>query len=276
MADLENPTSIEDKPWLIYPKRDGNDVEKLEKEAQGKWILFRNFSTLNATWKELIDKVKSKDLDAFAMTCSTHMYNPSATGPGPCTSGAIRVYVRSDTEMHKVGEQLVQIVKHDISYKDERSDPQKYNFKSDEFPAPLKYYWNEGNPQLITPAPNSFSVKEDRFKMNVVQGPLSGGRIHGQWIFKSTYDNLTKDWEKVKDFMMSGNLQAIDMICPLKRAPPDWSPQIIVRTTQCDQAIGEQLSKLMQREVVYQLPAKIIKTVGLSVSAYRISTLFKK
>ncbi len=85
-----------------------------EKEMHGKWMTFKHFDEIDATWKEIVTAMENNTLErCWVAKCSTLYYDPSSVGPGPTTSGVITVHT-SKENIQLVGEQLISIVKHQV------------------------------------------------------------------------------------------------------------------------------------------------------------------
>ena len=267
----KQPTLITNKPWVIYPNEEAED--ELEKRTHGKWMVYRRFDELDAMWEELKENVSSKTIEAYAMKCSTLMYNPTDTGPGPCNSGAIRVHVGSQDDIVKVGEQLVRLVKHDILYKcNKTTENGVYTHTSKHRPSSFKYFWNDGEPKMIELTDEDIQLDgivetphhidtNDEWKLNIVSMQQHRARGHtGQWVIKyprttsGERSRITDDWHAIKSLMESGRLPAIRMICPNKRR--EDCAIIVVHTTRTNRdTVGSQLEELLKRtDLKYECP----------------------
>jgi len=73
-------------------------------------------------------------------------YNPSKSGPGPCTTAAISVYTEKHN-MDVIGFRLIEMVKQDINYKtNAEAWKTRYQAFSKKFKKTL--YWNGGKPSV--------------------------------------------------------------------------------------------------------------------------------
>lgn len=249
-ADSVKPTSIKDKQSLIHPA--DKDEEELEKTL-GKWIVFRYLAELDDTWDMLKRAFDAGKLKAEALKSSTMYYNPSASGPGCCVHGAIRVFTQKK-KRDFIGNQLIKLVKHDIRYKSveatEAGALATQNFHT--------LFWNAGKPTARYHPGIKHSYKhpsnDDLWQQNVVRAPLFHSQdVYGKWIVSSFDSAVTKHWHLLKGKVESGELGVTQMVCPA-RAKKEDPPVIEVYTTREEEDdVGEQIDEILGADQVYEL-----------------------
>ena len=265
LVHVVEPTSVEDSFWVYapLPGRQFGTTSNEEELGYGKWLVFRSFCDLDATWAQVCAAIASGELNASAGRCSTKRYNPSSTGGGPRTSGVICVYSTRET-VEEVGGQLIQLAQHDISYKTvEATKSGKYTHRGEKKVTEKTILWNEGSP-LVDPPPDSdvkrFSWKAatagdkmvDRWHLNTA-API----IYGHWtVFCKEEDNLTELWHKLKQKVEFGELAGVVKLeCPLKpKDKKSKSSVVFVHTVENQEIrdiIGKQLSRVVQSDVLY-------------------------
>ena len=118
-----------------------------DQKTFGKWLVFKQFEELDATWHMIREAVESGELGATGAKCSTAKPDPSSH-PMDSSEGVIRVYTSEET-MDEVGFKLVHMVEQDIRYKtDEATLQGKYNATEHTNVSLQTIHWNDGKPYL--------------------------------------------------------------------------------------------------------------------------------
>ena len=192
-----------------------------EKEMHGKWMTFKHYDEIDATWKEVVTAMENNTLErCWVAKCSTLYYSPSNVGPGPTTTGVITVHT-SKEYIQLVGEQFINIVKQDIKYKTNKTTlKDEYAYKGQRVKTRNLYY-NEGLPTGQNPktkCPGTVADKEDIWNVNEVKKPefFSLGPRFYQWILTLENEELTALWHKIKQEIENGRIRAFKMVCPNK------------------------------------------------------------
>lgn len=245
----------------------------------GKWMVFRHFDEIDKTWKEIRTAVLDNTLSGCVVaSCSTMLYNPTACGPGPRTTGVICIFT-DEHNVDDVGFRLIKIVKQDIKYKlDKDSREYKYVHVGAGRVSIKTIYWNYGRPSFMSngrPCYGSFYRPEDIWHLNVVKArePLASQRVHGRWVLFMGYFELTGFWHFMKGLIESeaDNFGVIKMMCPPKHAysSPTEVPVFHVYTSDKNRkTVGSKLIRLIKRDICYEH-----KPHGLDTSRH-VDTLF--
>lgn len=138
------PTRIKDQLAIFYPlSASGDDIIKA---SFGRWLVGEPFYKLNETWQKIIQEIEAHRLTATGLKSSTGRYNPSSSGPGPVTNGAISVYTTKD-DVDEAGFELIRVVEHDIQYQ-EVSVSGRYRHRGDHKIISKTLFWNNGKPSF--------------------------------------------------------------------------------------------------------------------------------
>ena len=217
-----NPSETTDYAWIysLPPKREQDDV------VLGKWLVFRPYSQIDETWHLVRKATESGVLreSTRGAKCSGLFYDPCCHGPGPKTSGVICVYTMEE-DVDRAGFILINMLKHDLKYKtDEATLDGDYSWKGKGASVCLKtLYWNNGKPSFVFEGklcrgPRCHGIK-DEWRINCVAAPESimstDVLCYGRWVIVPKR-NLTELWHLLKDMIKSGELGAVEMVCPPK------------------------------------------------------------
>ena len=242
-------------------------------------MVFRHFDEIDKTWAQIRTAVLDNALNGCVVaSCSTMLYNPTASGPGPQTTGVICVFT-DQYNVNKVGFKLVEMVEHDIKYKlDKDSRDYKYVHVGAGKVSIKTIYWNGGRPSFSFQGRSCYStsyMREDTWHLNVVKArePLASHSVHGRWILFMGYFELTGFWHFLKQLIESkdDNFGVIKMVCPHKRSysSPTEVPVFHVYTSdKTRKTVGNKLIHLIKRDICYEY-----KPRGLDTSRH-IDTLF--
>ena len=256
--DFLKPTQVHDV-HIIYFKV----TERKKGKSYGKWMVFKHFDELDATWERVKMALLRDELQGCSHAgCSTMRYNPSVSGPGPDLIGVICVYTKQHN-MDAIGFKLIEMEKHDIRYKTEQdSGDYKYSFNSST-PVSIKtIYWNDGRPSFVCEDKPQYSTslkREDIWHLNVVDAPesLNLGEVEGRWVLFPEYKELTGLWHTLKKLVESeeDNFGIIRMICPPKRKRKCTieKPEFHIHTSKGRRRIvGRKLIRMVEDDIVYQ------------------------
>ncbi len=225
------PTSITDE--YVVTARAPPEITSTQTVRYGKWLVFKDVEQLDDTWRVIKQAVESGELGAMEASCSTRRYNPTEAGPGSKQSGVIRVFTSEET-MDEVGFRLVQLVKHDISYKTEEATRKGIYVHSGAKKTTIKtVYWNNGEPSLkLTGKPFSWrtaslpegggassrGLTREFWSQNIARAPVdresSSKKINGKWLLYVDHEKMSEVWHIVKDEIESGKLGALEAECP--------------------------------------------------------------
>ena len=113
----------------------------------GRWLVFKHYDELDSTWEVIREAMCEDELQGcILISCSTMKYNPKESGPGPRTTGLIRVHTE-EHNMDDIGFKLIQLVKQDIKYKRFCNTLEgKYTHAVSGRTTIKTIYWNSGRP----------------------------------------------------------------------------------------------------------------------------------
>ena len=238
-------------------------IERIQGVALGKWMIFKHWDELDATWERVRTAVLRNELEGCSSASSCTMrYNPSITGPGPHLAGVICVYTQ-EHDMDAIGFKLIEMVEQDIRYKtDQDTIDYKYSFNSST-PVSIKtIYWNNGRPSSECedkPLSSTWLKREDFWCLNVVEAPksLNFGEVEGRWVLYPEYKKLTGLWHTLKRLVESEkeNFGVTKMICPPKRKRKCAMerPEFHVHTSkERKRSVGQKLIRMMEDDILYQ------------------------
>ena len=181
--------------------------------------------------------MEANNLTATGLKSSTGRYNPSSTGPGPVTNGAISIFTTEDN-IDQAGYEVIQIVQHNIQYK-EKSASGQYRHRGDRKIISKTLYWNNGRPSFHSIRKYHKSVWneniKDKWHLNVVKSPKQPDRVRsemvGYWCAECKIENLTDLWHSMREKIISGILGPVKMDCPGSRRKR-VNPLVLVWTAQ--------------------------------------------
>ena len=256
--DPLKPTQLHDVHYIYFKVR-----ERKKGVAFGKWMIFKHWDELDATWERVKMALLRDELqDCSDAACSTMRYNPSVSGPGPDLAGVICVYTQ-EHDMDAIGFKLIEMMKHDIKYKTDRDTlDYKFSFNSSTPVSIKNMYWNNGRPSFECedkPHKSSSFKREDIWHLNVVEGPksLNLGVVEGRWVLFPEYKKLTGLWHTLKKLVESEeeNFGVIRMVCPPKRKRncsserPEFHVYI---SNERRRSMGQKLIRMMEDDIKYQ------------------------
>lgn len=205
----------------------------------GRWLVGEPLYKLDETWQRIKDEMEAHKLSTTGLKCSTGRYNPSSTGTGPVTNGAISIYT-TEENIDKAGFEVIGIVQHDIHYKTKAASASgRYRYKGNKDVTLKSLYWNDGNPQFHNLIKGNRSVwKEikDKWHFNIARSPmkLKHDEISGYWCAESDMGNLTELWHYMRELIESDRLGPVKMECPKEKRKKKGSsqPLLLLFTTQ--------------------------------------------
>ena len=230
--------------------------------THGKWMVFKHFDEIDETWEKIRTAMAEGELEGCEwVKCSTAKYDPTKEGPGPSTCAVICVHT-NELDIDAIGFSLVWIVNQDIKYKtNEVSQNREFAFTVERRVAQKTIFWNYGSPSTEYEGEicsgTSF-YKDDIWHLNVVTAPepFHSVEVHGRWILMLEYVELTALWHHLKKIIESkDNFGIITMVCPpkLDRRSKDEVPVFHIYTgTKQHRFVGEQLLKIIQRDIYYE------------------------
>lgn len=244
LGGLEYPTKVRDSLYIYLSAT--NSQTDVSSESYGRWLVGEPLYNLDETWQRIVEQMMSKTLSATGLKCTTGRYNPSSAGPGPTKNGAISVYTTKENR-DIVGDQLIQIVQHDIVYKSNEASG-KYRHRGDRHLLEKTLYWNKGEPssqnKLKWKRKNKVHTAEwnerlrDDWHLNIAvckEKKLTRKEISGYWQVGCSYENLTVLWHIIKDKIESGSIGPVKMVCPKpdpRRKKKDSIPLFLVFTAE--------------------------------------------
>ena len=272
LADpYQDPTMVTQVYQLSCPASGYSD--DYASVSHGKWLIFRNCEDYNETWRVIREEVRSGNLGATGVFCTTKRYDPSSSGGGPDTSGVMCVCAKEEDHID-VGMRLVKLkaIQHDIKYK---TFEKSTNWEFVHIPGinhrvtSLTIFWNNGDPYaseeprpetVLCPAPCrrkfEYNVEADIWKVHIVRGTpkYESERIHGKWIIDCVYQKMeaTRLWHKLKHLVERGDIPAISMEFP--RPPRNVDPAILVFTAEGRMGLaGEKIISIVKRDICYMV-----------------------
>ncbi len=261
----QDPLNVTEVNELICPGHSySTDFLKV---SYGQWMVFKDFSELSDTWRDLREVVRSGSLGATGAKCSTLRYNPLRGGAGPTTIMKIAIYTKEDDVMD-VGMNLIRLpcVQQITKYKTlsaTLAGQYKYtNTPGTQSVTSYTLYWNEGNPSSER-APRCFQKKtsfnydssRDLWKINVVDGAsqYASEKVNGHWNVTSNFDitsplNISKLWHTWKPKIEGGDIPAVKMECP---GPKNVAKIHVFTSEEHMDAVGKSLISLLQSDFTY-------------------------
>ena len=230
------PTKIKDRLEIFYPlSMSGDDIIKA---SFGRWLVGEPFYKVNDTWQAIREGMEADRITATGLKSSTGRYNPSSSGPGPVTTGAISVFT-TEENIDEVGFEVIKIVKHDIQYKEVSADGQ-YRHRGDRKFIKKTLYWNKGNASFSgkTGRGSAWNTNiRDKWHLNVVRSSKLDEQsdIVGYWCAESKIENLTDLWHSLREQIISGMLGPVKMECPGRRNRRGWretNPVVLLLTAE--------------------------------------------
>ena len=219
--------------WIEMELDEESETEHIRKENQeddksaiyGKWLVMKDIDKIDETWSQIVRAMINDKLQGCQVCkCSTMLYNPSCSGPGPRTNNVICVYT-CEHDMDAIGFKLVEIVKHDIKYKTDAATEEYRYVHAGSGKCTIKtIYYNNGKPSFNLEGDKCFSTTygmEDKWHLNVVKCPemSKSEDAYGRWIIELEYQDLTDLWYilKRKIEFDKEKFGALLMVCPKKR-----------------------------------------------------------
>lgn len=260
-----NPTAIKDRFWLYV---DG-PPHLQDCESYGKWVVTQPLEDIDKTWRVVGNAVQSGQLESLEAKCSTLRYNPDCFGPGPVTISSICVYTTKEN-IDKVGRILIELVRHDIYYKtDEATSSGVYAHTGAQNSILKTLYWNSGEPSFelkgeISPGWSQQKQCSDSWLLNHVKSTseaLLSDKVYGKWVVKLDYDEVTEFWHRLKERIESGELGAMEMVCPpkVKLHDPEEKPLFHIFTSQRKKdEVGSKLVKIFKSDLVYEIKSETL------------------
>ena len=212
------PTKVKDRLAIFFPpSASGDDITQA---SFGRWLIGEPFYNLNVTWQKIRKAMEENNLTATGLKSSTGRYNPSSSGPGPMTKGAISVFT-TEENVDQAGFEVIQIVQHDIQYK-EMSASEQFRHRGDRKIISKTLYWNNGKPSFDSVKKYHKSVWDehikDKWHLNIAKSPRHPEEEHseyvGYWCVECKIENLTDFWHLMRDQIVSGTLGPVKMECP--------------------------------------------------------------
>ena len=245
------PTKINDRLEIFFPlSMSGDDIIKA---SFGRWLVGEPFSKLDSTWQAIREGMEAHRITATGLKSSTGRYNPSSSGPGPVTTGAISVFT-TEEDIDEVGFEVIKIVKHDIQYKEVSADGQ-YRHRGDRKFIKKTLYWKKGKASFTTNK-GHWSVwnkdKQDEWHLNVVES-LKPPHVDehsehsvGYWCVESKIENLTDLWHSLREQILSDMLGPVKMKCPGRKNSRGWretNPVVLLYTEKQNmECVGDALA----------------------------------
>ncbi len=227
--------------------------------TDGKWLVFRDFDEINEPWLNVIHALKRGELQGcLHAKCSTKMYRPTKSGPGPCTTAVIYIYT-SQEDYIKVGLELCTIVKQDVHYKTEAAtEAGKYDFKGNLKTTDIKtIYYNNGEPKIDSnvPCPGQCYNREDEWHLNIVEHPeyakLKHTRFHGKWEVPFKIEDLDMEWHSMKEKIGKREINVLKMVCPANRLKKDIPIFHFYTSKENWRGVGDYLIDKYKRDIKY-------------------------
>ena len=97
--------------WIKMELNEDSETEHTKKENHedvksaiyGKWLVMKDIDKIDETWSQIVRAVINDELQGCQVSkCSTMLYNPSCSGPGPRTNNVICVYT-CEHDMDAIG-----------------------------------------------------------------------------------------------------------------------------------------------------------------------------
>lgn len=213
----------------------GDDIIKA---SFGRWLVGEPFYKVNSTWQRIRERMEAHIITATGLKSSTGRYNPTSSGPGPVTTGAISVFT-TEEDIDSVGFEVIKLVKHDIQYKEVSADG-LYRHRGDRDFISKTLFWNNDNASFINAKKGHRSVWNknirDKWHLNVVKSPnQEHSEMVGYWCAESKIENLTDLWHSVREQIISGMLGPVKMECPGRKNSRGWrgtNPVVLLFTAE--------------------------------------------
>ena len=225
------PTKIKDRFEIFFPLSMSGD--EIIKASFGRWLVGEPFSKLDSTWQAIREGMEAHRITATGLKSSTGRYNPSSSGPGPVTTGAISVFT-TEEDIDEVGFEVIKIVKHDIQYKEVSADGQ-YRHRGDRKFIKKTLYWKKGKASFKGQLSVWNKDKQDEWHLNVVESPKpthvdEHGEMVGYWCVETKIESLTDLWHSLREQILSGMLGPVKMECPESRGLGEANPVVFLYT----------------------------------------------
>ena len=260
--DCVRPSQITDvyAVTMTVPKHSDENQNRY-----GQWLVFRNYDELDKTWDMIVKAMKNDELQGCSYArCSTRMYHPTASGPGPPKSAVISVCT-GKRNVDAIGFKLVEMVQHDIKFKTAAATGDyKYVHAGSRKVTTKTIYYNDGSPSFDlkenTQYDQSHKLREtcvDKWHLNVVDCPgfTPDSSDYGRWILTLEYLELTSLWQflKTKIEVEKEKFGILRMVCPPKRRYKSQPKFHIYTKKECVDVVGFRLIKLLEHDIVYEL-----------------------
>ncbi len=252
------PSHVHDVYFVRMCTKESEDLDIL-----GKWMVFKHLDEIDDTWEKVRTAIACDELQGcHSAACTTMRYHPTLSGPGPDTSGVVCVYTE-EHNMDAVGFKLIELVQQDIKYKTD-ADTLRYKYvHAGSGKTTIKtIFWNKGRPSFECedrPCYGTSYKREDIWHLNIVEGmqqSTSGMVVHGRWVMRLEYMELTGLWHFLKMMIESETEKfgVIRMVCPPKHdftsstEKPEFHLYTSEETMKC---VGMRLVKLVKRDLVF-------------------------
>ena len=263
--DRVRPSQITDAyaVTMTVPKH-SDENEKL----YGQWVVFRNYDELDETWDMIVKAMRNDELQGCSYAkCSTRMYHPTSSGPGPSTSDVISVCTY-EHNVDAIGFKLVELVQHDIKCKTVAATGENEYVHAGSGKVTIKtIYYNDGSPSFDLKGDMQYDQShqlretcEDKWHLNVVDCPgfSPDSSYYGRWILTLEYLELTSLWQflKTKIEVEKEKFGILRMVCPPKcnyKSPTEKPEFHIYTEKECVKVVGFRLIKLLKHDIVYEL-----------------------
>ena len=135
--DGRDPTTVYDERWMH-----ANAPDHLSSQASfGKWMVFCDYSDLNASWRKIKAQVISGRLGPTSAKCSTKLKDPTCS----CHSGGVIEVFTTQKDAGAVGMKLINICGHGIKYKTNKATAKGFYTAFGEAKTSYKTFkWNNG------------------------------------------------------------------------------------------------------------------------------------
>ena len=207
------PTKIKDRLEIFFPLSMSRD--DIIKASFGRWLVGEPIYNLNRTWQAIREGMEARRITATGLKSSTGRYNPTSSGPGPVTAGAISIFT-TEEDINTVGFEVIKIVKHDIQYKEVSADG-LHRHRGDRKFIKKTLHWNKGDPSFTGQGSAWCKNLRDKYKwhLNVVKSPNLDEHcdVARSWRANSKIEYLTDLWHSLSDQILSGMLGPVKMDC---------------------------------------------------------------
>ena len=231
---LLHPFGVTDALFIYAPA--SGCADDFHEVSFGRWIIGVPLYNLDETWQKIKQAMDENRLYTTGLKSSTRRYNPSSTGPGPVTHGAISVYT-TEENIDVAGDELIQVVQHDIVYKTkEVTASGKHRYKGNRHITLKTLFWNNGKPSNHSRKGRSAvwtQHTKDNWHLNIAKSPDASKwkkDTFGYWCAEVENEHLTAFWHTMKDKVEPGDLGPVWMECPPKKRSRETAAVVLLRT----------------------------------------------